>query len=236
MLDLGALLSGLSRGMGQYSDIQFAERLQREAEARKFAQQRQLAQEAFDRRKELEMILADRKWDRSMRDKAYFQRWDDVAAQGAARAEEGGAERIARIMQGYGKPYDLDEEYKRSQIDANEALAEYRRSGGGRSSGGTGQDGAPSDAQTLSIVKAGEALRAKLEGLRREYQKELRGMVPPHIKEGIQDELEALTDEDIDRQVKALESRLRGAFGGGMPEAPGLDVRSIIEDEVGKAQ
>src|SRR5210317_37678 len=65
--DLGALLTGLSGGMGKYADIQFAERLQREAEQRKiaaeqraFERQRLLAGEAFDRQKQLQDLLVDR--------------------------------------------------------------------------------------------------------------------------------------------------------------------------------
>ena len=48
--DLGALISGLSGGIGNYSQIQFAEQLMREKEQREFARKQQLAEQDFARR------------------------------------------------------------------------------------------------------------------------------------------------------------------------------------------
>ena len=56
-LDLSALFGGISRGLGSATDIQLAEHLRQIASQEQFGQRQQLASEAFDRDKELRIML-----------------------------------------------------------------------------------------------------------------------------------------------------------------------------------
>jgi hypothetical protein len=210
--------------MGQYSDIQFAEELLRGREQRKFSQQQQLAQQAFDRRKELEMLLADKEWDRSMRDKAYFQRWDDVEAEGKAKEDAGGAKLAAKIMRDYGKPYDLDEEYKQSQIDKNNATTEYYR-GRPTGVGGTSQDGVWSDAQINSryMARRGELIRERSDAI-----KSVENNIMYRFEEGKAAAIDAIKAQyaDLDERAWTFANSTPGTTGAPSPQGVGAGSRA----------
>ena len=133
MFDLGALLSGLSRGMGQYSDIQFAEELLRGREQRKFSQQQQLAQQAFDRRKELELLLQDR----GLEADSISSDWEARNAALLERLSAPGVEREQRLTKKYGEAGEVGEPLspmdeakinrENATINRENATAEYYR-------------------------------------------------------------------------------------------------------------
>ena len=99
--DLGSLLgvagagaSGAARGLGNYSQIQFAERLRQLAQQQQFDQRRQLAEEGFGREKELRLLLAE------------LSR--EAGLESEQRALTGQAEQALGAARGMGLPGNLD--------------------------------------------------------------------------------------------------------------------------------
>ena len=218
--DLGALITGLSQGLGRHSDIQFAEKLRQAAEGRAFDEKRQLAGEGFEREKELRLFIDE------LQRKAQLAR-DEVRAgeRDEDRADRQERERLDRAMgflerERQGEIDTLNEEYKRWQMSMPP------RGAGGR--GGTGQDNQTSDAQWVSAYNSAyNRLQAKADAaqavLDDRYAK-------PGEVESAKKVLKELTPQKIEDDARAAADRVSGALasrGATAPEAapePGGEV------------